>query len=447
MFSTAASHSPPAEASGAARSTGVAIPAEKRKSLRTSTHWLYLAVIVVLVIIIVYLVGRMVRIGDFAKSIRKRYGLFGAIRASTARPSPLRDLSSEQLLAERTFDQYRNEFNQVIDRAFALGDFDDRRNIPTANNTGRSAGGQAAGPTRANSTLQAACHQALKGGKRLRPIILMEIARMVSRRRFEREQMIPVDPADAAIAVECFHASSLIIDDLPAFDNDRERRGEPSVWAATSQATALMAAIAVIAGAFQNVCRQVDWIRENCPEWINADKIGTLLCSQISSSLGVLGAASGQFMDMLPPNQLSQFVNGPPPATETTPSTTYAQRSAVQTLVQRKTSPFFEMTFVCGWLVGGGDSADETIAELRRAGRDFGTAFQIADDIGDLEQDRARREAGKPGWNYADIYGEEQAELELFRRLNACRSTLRKFGLFTPLWQEIYGKVVKMAVS
>lgn len=397
--------------------------------------WLYLAIIVLLIVVVVYLAARLVRIHDIAKSMKKQFGLTD-LRATNPRTENLRNLSTQQLLEPRTFDQYRNEFNRVLDRAFKLGDFNDKGNVPTT-------------PDAAESTLQKACKQALKGGKRLRPIILMEIARVVSKKMLEKEQLAPIDPADAAIAVECFHAGSLIIDDLPAFDNDSLRRGEPSVWASTSQADALMAAIAIMAGAFQNICRQVDWIRENAPSWVNADRIGTMLCSQMSSSLGIMGAASGQHMDMLSPAQLSDFMNttgGKDDVVNPTNADDERRRSAVQLLVQRKTSPFFEMAFVSGWLVGGGPPDPETVEELRRAGRDFGTGFQIADDIGDLEKDRARRESGKPGWNYADIYGESGAEVELIRRLNSCKRILTKHGLYTPLWDEIYGKVYKMSL-
>jgi geranylgeranyl diphosphate synthase, type II len=389
-------------------------------------HVVYLAVITVLVIVVAYLGGRMARATSVAAGIKRRYGIDPGARASHPRPGMLRDIGTADLMAERSFDQYRREVDALIARAVELGDFNDRAGITH-------------GPVPAGgNTLQAACAQALKGGKRLRPIILMEIARMVSKRRHAAEQMPPVDPADAAIAVECFHAGSLVVDDLPAFDGDRERRGEPSLWVARGESTALMSAIAIMAGAFQNVCRQVDWMRDNCGEWVNPDRVGMLLCNQLSTSLGVLGAASGQFMDMLPPSGLEEFSGGD----------AGTSGGAVQTLVQRKTSPFFEMAFVCGWVVGGGETDDQGVLDdLRNAGRNFGTAFQIADDIGDLESDRARRESGKPGWNYADTYGREEAERDMAQRLSACRKALSAYDLDSPLWDEICGKVAGMATA
>ena len=67
--------------------------------------------------------------------------------------------------------------------------------------------------------------------------------------------------------------------------------------------------------------------------------------------------------------------------------------------------------------------------------------------IGDVEQDARRQRAGKPGWNWALVYGTEAAEREVLRRLNACRLTLSRNGLFTPLWKDIYKKVWGMTTA
>jgi len=442
--------------------------------LGAAVHAVYVAAIVVLLVVLVAVAAKMSRACDFVRRVKSRYGLDDDVAATTPRPGALRCLTPEKLLAPRTFDQYRAEFDGIVRRAFELGDFDDRRNLPVT--AERDALGDSA------ATLQNACFSALKGGKRLRPIILMEVARATSKARFDASRATPVDPADVALSLECFHAASLVIDDMPLFDNDAVRRGEPSLWAATSQGTALMAAVAIMASAFQNVCHQVDWIRNNCPAdyrtIANVDRIGTIMCSQLSTALGVVGTASGQFMDSMPPADLARFVGSCAPAAgdagdgdagdadagdgdagdadagdagaagagDAGDAAAVEVRSAVQTLVQRKTSPFYEAAFVCGWLVGGGDPSDHAVDEIRQAGRDFGVAFQVADDIGDLEQDRERRKSGRGGWNYADVYGAQAAERELARRLNSCRATLRSRGLYTPLWDEIYGKVAKMAV-
>jgi geranylgeranyl pyrophosphate synthase len=380
------------------------------------THLVYLAVIIVLVVALVYVGARALRARKVVKKVASHFGLHKTYEASVPRAEALRRLTPEELLAPRTFKEYQDEFEAVLRRALELGDFSDT--------------GKPGAPTTA---LQHACHHALARGKRLRPVILLEIARATSARRYASDSMPPVDAANAAIAVECFHAASLVIDDLPAFDNDVERRGEPSVWAATSQSTALMAAISMMSGAFQDVCRQVDWLRDNCSQWVDADRVGIHLCSQMSVALGVMGAASGQCMDTMDEGELASHSG--------------TAVAGVDTLVQRKTSPFFEMAFVCGWLVGGGEADSENIGALRAAGRAFGTAFQVADDIGDLAQDQERRESGRAGWNYADVHGVPAAEEAVVNNLTACRRVLSARGLDTPLWNEVYNKVVGMTAD
>lgn len=366
------------------------------------THLTYLGVIVALVAVLVYMTARMTRARDAAASIKARYGIGGAAPAAP-REGALRSLAPDQLLAERTFDQYRAEFDALVQSAIKMGAFD-------------GAGG----------ALRGACERALSGGKRLRPITLMEIARAVSKRRHLEEQMPPVDPADVALAVECFHAGSLVIDDLPAFDNDQTRRGAPAVWAESGEGTAMMAAVAMTAGAFQGACRQVEWLRAHCAEWVNADRVGVMMCDRMSAALGVLGAAGGQLMDATP----AAADAGP----------------AAADIIRRKTAPFYEMAFTCGWLVGGADPADaQALDDLQAAGQHFGVAFQVADDIGDLERDRARRADGKTVWNYADAYGADEAAREVTRRIAACDKILRDRGLRTPLWGEIFDKVRGMA--
>lgn len=402
-------------------------------------HLVYLAAIIVLLIVVVAMAAKMTRASDFVNRVKTRYGLDDDAPAAAPRSKPLRSLRSEKLLESRTYDQYRLEFDKLVERSFALGDFDDRKNL--ALNSDSKSG---------DHTLQEACKLALKGGKRLRPIILMEIARLVSKSRFDLDGTPPVDPANVALAIECFHAASLIVDDLPAFDGDETRRGNPSLWCATSQGTALMASVAIMSRAFQNVCHQVDWIRENCPpdcrSIINADRLGTMLCGHLSNALGVVGTSSGQFMDVLSKEQLVKFVGGSSDSSgadssDADSTNDSAVKSGVQTLVQRKTSPFFESAFVCGWIVGGGDPSDHIVSDIRSAGQDFGVAFQVADDLGDLDGDRAKNK-----WNYADVYGVEAAERELVRRLNSCKQTLVRYGIHSPLWTEIYSKVFKMAL-
>jgi geranylgeranyl diphosphate synthase type II len=378
-----------------------------------SVHAVYLAVIAVLIVVIVYAAAKALRAGRVLKEVSERFGLDDGVRASLPRREPLRRHRGADLLRARTLDQYRREVDALLERAQSLGEF---------------------GPP---ARLASACQKALLGGKRLRAAILLEVARATSalRRKAHREgrgagapdEPSPVDAAEAALFVEYLHAASLAVDDLPEFDDDATRRGRPSLHAdpEVGPAVAKMAALALTAAAFQNVCRQLDWVRDHCPEVKNVDRIGTRLIGEVSRALGAAGAAGGQCADIEPARGPGE---GPENALD---------------LAYRKTTTFFEIATVCGWLVAGGPT--DQVPVLRDAGRLVGTAYQIADDLGDMASDAARAARGKPGWNFANEYGADVARRELERNLRGARYLLTQAGVWTPVWDEIYAQVRKMA--
>jgi len=350
---------------------------------------LYIAVIIVLILPIIYIYVQLVL-------YTIKHQSYTNIRYSLPRNKPLRKISAKNLLREKTFDEYCKEVDDLIERAIELEDFGKK---------GR---------------LSEACAYALRGGKRLRPIITLEIVRATTL----IHQDILVDPADAVLFIEYLHTASLVIDDLPAFDNDNDRRGKATVHIKTDPATAQMVALSLVSAALQNITRQIDWIRDNCPKFKNVDYIGTCLCFDVGQTIGPLGAAGGQFMDsVLSSDELfSQY-----------------GETAIIKMIQLKTATFFELSFLTGWLIAGG-SAEESI-DIRHAGRHFGIAFQIADDINDMTQDSERQALGKSGWNFANEYGLEVAIYFITQNLNMCRLFLEEKKLYTPLWKEIYRKV------
>ena len=360
-------------------------------------HGVYLAIITVLVLVLIHVTvwttNLANRAGAALTKLRKKL-----TRATPPRPAPLRELTQQALHKPRTLAEYQHEIDGLIARAHDLGEFG------------------------AEATLAGACRYALQGGKRLRPAILMEIARAGAR----SHGGAPIDPADAALGLEYLHAASLVVDDLPAFDDDADRRGQPSLHAKTTPGTAYMASLLLVTAAFQAMCHQVEWIRANRPDVADVEHLGTRLCGTVTRALG--GAARGQYMDTALPGDLLFQAHGP---------------DAIHEITQLKTATFYEIAFEAGWLLsGGGPDAAE---ELHQAGRSFGTAFQIADDIGDMEQDAARAQAGKPGWNYCSHYGRPAARLAVAQNLAACRATLERWRLFTPVWDDIYGRVWGMA--
>ena len=372
-------------------------------------HLVYLAVIAVLVTIVVVVVASTVRA---RQRLEGAVAMFGdKVRASLPRAGALKQAPPTDPATLRTFSDYRREVDALIARAADLDEF---------------------GPP---SRLAGACAKALRGGKRVRSVILIEVARATAAQRAQQAAAAgkpaptPADVSEVALFIEYVHAASLVIDDLPAFDNDLTRRGRPSLHAEEGQAVAQMAALSLIAAAFQNVCRQVDWLRDHCPEISNVDRIGTRICSMASQALGARGAAGGQYLDVSPAD-VAQREHGP---------------DAVIGLMRMKTACLFEIATVVGWLAAGGEPA--SAEALRGVGRDVGMAFQIADDIGDMERDAARAAEGRPAWNFATIYGREAAVRNVESHLAAAAAALRQQGLWSPFWDELGDKVRGMMVD
>jgi len=381
---------------------------KKDKLLRWGLAAAAVALVVVLVGLVVYL-GVSYHAAD-RQLCQLQADLAGSGGAGAALPP--RPVAA--LLREKTFDEARREADGVIAAAFAAGHFD------------------GAGPAAGGARVAGACRLALGGGKRLRPVIVAEIARALSARRHAETGAAPADPAEAALAAECFHAASLVIDDLPTFDNDATRRGSPAVWAATSPQVALMSSVALFGVGIESICRQFSEVQRAA----RADERRPLLqrikplarfpvhfFAAVGEALGPRGAPAGQLLDV----------------------TAGCGPAEVQDLTRRKTAPFYEIAFVGGWLAGGGDPS--RAGALRAAGAAFGEAFQVADDLGDLAQDRARRATGKGVSNFADALGEEAAVRAVASNLGQARSVLEKEGIFTPLWEEIYSKVIALAAG
>ena len=213
-----------------------------------------------------------------------------------------------------------------------------------------------------------ACRYAFGGGKKLRPSIVFSIAQALDP---------GADVDKVAVAVECFHVLTLIVDDLPCLDNDSIRRDRPSTHIAFSERVALLANYALVGYVY---CL----VQENpIPKGVNPSRVLKAAIEHVSAALGYSGIVTGQYMD--------------------TCSCKYT-REEIQTLSDKKTGALFALSFVLGWLYGGGDI--EKLDRVKEMAKYFGRAFQYTDDIDDLEQD-----AKASNWaNYALSFGLEETE-------------------------------------
>lgn len=243
--------------------------------------------------------------------------------------------------------------------------------------------------------LREACEYALlSGGKRFRPALVFIIADALNK---------GIDVSHAALAVEYFHTASLIADDLPCMDNDDQRRAQPSLHKAYDETTALLSTYGLIAEGYSCIAKNVEVLRQSGHQY--CDRIGTLALENASYNTGVLGATGGQYLDIFPPNLTLE---------------------TIQETINKKTVTLFEISFVFGWLFGGG--SEKHLDVVKESAKHFGLAFQIADDIGDMEQDaqNGRRV------NLAAIFGVEQAKKTIQNELRLLDQKLQFLGINSP---------------
>lgn len=195
--------------------------------------------------------------------------------------------------------------------------------------------------------MEAMRYATMGGGKRLRAFLVLQSGRLfgVDRRPLGR----------VAAAVECLHAYSLVHDDLPAMDNDEMRRGKASLHKAFDEATAILAGDALLTLAFGLIAS---------PEAHGDPFVRCELITRLAQAAGHGGMVGGQTMDLA-------FEGETPPL----PEITRLQRMKTAALI----------TFCCeaGAIMGKASAAAR--ASLVAFGLDLGLAFQIADDLLDLE--------------------------------------------------------------
>jgi len=248
--------------------------------------------------------------------------------------------------------------------------------------------------------LRDACEYALSnGGKRARPAFVLMIAKALG---------CGIDVSQAALAVEYFHTASLIADDLPCMDNDDQRRNKPSLHKAYGETLALLASYALIAEGYHCIARNAEELRNSPILAGSSDRICTLALENAAYNSGILGATGGQFLDLFSPGNSLE---------------------TIQETIQKKTVTLFEISFVLGWLFGGGPI--EHLDSIKKAAHHFGTAFQIADDLSDFDQDSQHAQTV----NLAVAYGREKAKQMFHEEMELLALCVKRLNLQIP---ELY---------
>jgi len=235
---------------------------------------------------------------------------------------------------------------------------------------------------------------ATAGGKRLRGFLVLEVARLTGGDAGAAMQ--------AACAVECIHAYSLVHDDLPCMDDDDLRRGLPTVHRKWDEATAILVGDALQAFAFELLADPVTGDGDQRSE----------LVATLARAAGPRGMVLGQAQDI---------------AAET--AATPLTLDQITELQANKTGALLDWPVVAGAILGRADPAP-----LRRYARAIGLAFQIADDILDVEGDvektgkALRKDAGAGKATFVSLLGPGAAKRRAKALIDEATAALVPYG-------------------
>ena len=268
-----------------------------------------------------------------------------------------------------------------------------------------AAAGEIARPARLMAAMR---HAVLGGGKRLRPFLVAETARMLG---CEGE-----GPLRAGAAVELLHGYSLVHDDLPSMDDDDLRRGKPTVHRAFDEATAILAGDALQTLAFEALADPAT----------DADgSIRSHLVLGLARAAGLGGMVGGQMLDLAAEGRYGAADLG---------------EADVRRLQAMKTGAILAFSVEAGAILGRADEA--SARQLGVYGRALGAAFQVADDILDREASsdalgkRTGKDQDKGKATLVDILGSEGAHAECRRLVDQAHAALAGFGSEADLLRE-----------
>ncbi|WP_339702554.1 polyprenyl synthetase family protein [uncultured Sphingosinicella sp.] len=253
--------------------------------------------------------------------------------------------------------------------------------------------------------VEAMRYAAMGGGKRMRPLLVVASCDLF---HVDKERALRT-----AIATECVHVYSLVHDDLPCMDDDDTRRGKPTLHKAFDEATAVLAGDALQALAFEVLA---DEATHEDP-YVRSE-----LVLELARASGPTGMAGGQMMDLVAEGETFDL-----------PTTTRLQ--------QLKTGTLIGFAIEAGAIMGKA-SADNRV-KLRGYARDLGLAFQIADDLLDVEGDSrrtgkaVRKDAGAGKATFVSLLGIERARKQAEMLIDQAIGHLHGFGQSADLLRAI----------
>ena len=296
----------------------------------------------------------------------------------------MNDASNAQNLFRQRLDQVAADTEHLLDRLLGTAPVE----------------GECARPQRVMDAMR---YVALGGGKRLRPFLVVETAALF---KAPREQALM-----AGAALECVHCYSLAHDDLPAMDNDDLRRGRPTAHKKFDEATAILAGDGLLTFAFDILSRTAT--HPNA-----AVRIDLVMALARASGLG--GMVGGQMLDLAAEGR---FDGG---------KVTPLGVDQIRLLQSMKTGALLRFGCIAGAILGQASPAQRDA--LDRYGSALGEAFQIADDLLDVEGDAATvgkatgKDAAVGKGTFVSVLGLNQAKARLGKLVGEAEAALAPFG-------------------
>lgn len=249
--------------------------------------------------------------------------------------------------------------------------------------------------------IEAANYSVNAGGKRLRPMLLMEVYRLCGGNDLNKIKAFMT-------ALECIHTYSLVHDDLPAMDNDDYRRGMLTTHKKFGEDFGVLAGDALLNYAYELMLENMNDISD-----VDDLKRAVKAADIIARKAGIYGMVGGQSLDV--------YLTGKP-----------MKEDELDFIFRLKTGALIEAAFMAGAVLAG--AKDSCIAELENAGSLIGVAFQIQDDI--LDVTSTQEVLGKPihsdeknnKTTYVTLYGIDKAKADVIEMSNRALAIIKNTG-------------------
>lgn len=219
------------------------------------------------------------------------------------------------------------------------------------------------------------CKYTLLNGKRIRPSISIDIFKSLKKNDISNYSI-----NISSLAVEYIHTSSLLIDDLPCMDNANTRRNNISNHVKYGESVAQITSVILVALGIDALTKGLEQLD------INNMKISLLCFSSLYKILGNNGIAGGQLLDLtFTDDKIKNIYNKP---------------IDLKDMISKKTGALFEISFILGWLFGGGSF--DKVDNIKKISEYFSLIYQILDDLEDVSEDKSPK-------NFVIKYGKEKS--------------------------------------